>query len=102
MPRPRHPENDPEAADKFKQELGAKLEALPVPQGSRVRVWVMDEARFGLHTEMRRVWISKGVRPEVRRQTRYEWDYLYGALEARSERIGDQSQKEIERKALPL
>ena len=38
VPRPRHPENDPEAADKFKQELGAKLEALPVPQGSRVRV----------------------------------------------------------------
>lgn len=70
--RPRHPENDPEAADKFKQELGAKLEALSVPQGSRVRVWVMDEARLGLHTQMRRVWISKGVRPEVRRQTRYE------------------------------
>ncbi len=23
VPRPRHPENDPEAADKFKQELGA-------------------------------------------------------------------------------
>jgi hypothetical protein len=79
MPRPIHPENDPGAADKFKQELGAKLEALPVPQGSRVRVWVMDEARFGLHTEMRRLWISKGVRPEVRRQTRYEWDYLHGA-----------------------
>ena len=39
------------------------------------------EAQFGLHTEMRRVWISKGVRPEVRQQTRYEWDYLYGALE---------------------
>ena len=52
-----------------------------MPQGSLVRVWVMDEARFGLHTEMRRVWISEGVRPEGRRQTRYEWDYLYGALE---------------------
>ena len=57
------------------------MEALPVPQGSRVRVWVMDEERFGLHTEMRRVWIRKGVRPEVRRQTHYEWDYLYGALD---------------------
>lgn len=41
----------------------------------------MDEARFGLHTETRRVWITKGVRPTVQRQTRYEWDYLYGALE---------------------
>jgi hypothetical protein len=59
VPRPRHPENDPEAADKFKQELGAKLEALPVPQGSRVRVWAMDEARFGLHTEMRRVFMPR-------------------------------------------
>jgi len=34
VPWPRHPENDLEAADKFKQELGAKLEALPVPKGS--------------------------------------------------------------------
>ena len=41
MPRPRNPENDPEAADQFKKELGAKLKALPVPQGSRVRVWAM-------------------------------------------------------------
>ena len=41
----------------------------------------MDEARFGLHMEMRRVWISKGVRPKIRRQTRYEWYYLYGVLE---------------------
>jgi len=79
--RPRHPENNQEAADKFKQELGAKLEALPLPQGSRVRVWVMDEARFGLQIEMRRVWISKGVHPEVRRQICYEWDYPYRALE---------------------
>ncbi len=41
----------------------------------------MDEARFGLHTEMRRVWITKGERPKVKRQTKYDWDYLYGALE---------------------
>ena len=41
---------------------------------------MMDEARFGLHTEMRRVWTCKGVRPVVARQIKYEWDYLYGAL----------------------
>ena len=58
-----------------------KLEALQIPQGSRVKIWIMDEARFGLHTESRRVWITKGVRPIVSKQTRYEWDYLYGALE---------------------
>jgi hypothetical protein len=41
----------------------------------------MDEARFGLHTETHTFWITKGVRPSVRRQTRYEWEYLYGALD---------------------
>ena len=81
VPRPKHPKQNPEAAEAFKKELGQKLEALPIPDGTRVKVWIMDEARFGLHTEVRRVWITKGVRPEVKRQTRYTWDYLYGALE---------------------
>ena len=81
VPRPRHPSADPAAAKAFKEELGERLTALNISKGTRVRVWVMDEARFGLHTETRRVWITKGVRPTVQRQTRYEWDYLYGALE---------------------
>ena len=48
--------------------------------GSRVKVWVMDEARFGLHTELRRVWTVRGKRRVVSRQIKYQWDYLYGAL----------------------
>ena len=40
----------------------------------------MDEARLGLHTEMRRVWTLRGRRPIVTRQIKYQWDYLYGAL----------------------
>ena len=81
VPRPKHPGQNPAAAEAFKKELGQKLEILQIPAGTRVKVWVMDEARFGLHTEVRRVWITKGVRPVVKRQTRYTWDYLYGALE---------------------
>ena len=81
VPRPRHPGQNPAAAEAFKKEFTMKLEALQIPQGSRVKIWIMDEARFGLHTESRRVWITKGVRPIVSKQTRYEWDYLYGALE---------------------
>ncbi len=42
----------------------------------------MDEARFGLHTELRRVWTLRGRRPVVTRQIKYQWDYLYGALSA--------------------
>ena len=81
VPRPRHPGRDDEALEQFKQTLLPRLEALALPLGTRVKVWVMDEARFGLHTEVRRVWINKGVRPIVERQTKYEWDYLYGSLE---------------------
>ena len=42
----------------------------------------MDEARFGLHTEMRRVWTRRGQRPVITRQIKYQWEYLYGALGA--------------------
>ena len=82
VPRPRHPKRgDDVAMVQFKQSLGQKLEALQLPRGTKVKVWVMDEARFGLHTDVRRVWVPKGARPVVERQTKYEWDYLYGSLE---------------------
>jgi hypothetical protein len=42
---------------------------------------MMDEARFGLHTELRRLWACKGQRPVVTRQIKYQWDYLYGSLD---------------------
>ena len=82
VPRPSHSKKKPEAAEAFKGELAGKLEALEIKAGSRVKVWFMDEARFGLHTELRRVWTLRGLRPVVTRQIRYEWDYLYGALGA--------------------
>jgi transposase len=82
VPRPSHSKKNPEAAEAFKNELCGKLEALEIQEGSRVKVWFMDEARFGLHTELRRVWTLRGLRPVVTRQIKYEWDYLYGALGA--------------------
>ena len=79
--RPSHLKKDPAAAQAFKSELALKLEALDVKAGRRVRLWVMDEMRCGLHTEMRRVWGLPGVRPVVPVQQKYEWQYVYGALE---------------------
>lgn len=67
--------------EQFKASLGQKLEALQLPRGTKVKVWVMEEACFGLHTDLRRVWVPKGACPVVERQTKYEWDYLYGSLE---------------------
>ena len=81
VPRPSHSQKDPVAAERFREELGQRLEALGIEPGSRVKLWMMDEARFGLHTEMRRLWARKGCRPVVKRQIKYEWDYLYGSVD---------------------
>lgn len=81
VPRPSHSKKDPAAAEAFREDLAQKLEALDVPPGSRVKLWMMDEARFGLHTELRRMWACKGQRPVVTQQIKYEWDYLYGSLD---------------------
>ncbi len=80
VPRPSHSKKKPGAEQEFKEALCEKLKALGLEPGSRVKVWVMDEARFGLHTELRRVWTVRGKRPVVSRQIKYQWDYLYGAL----------------------
>lgn len=45
------------------------------------KVWAEDEARFGLRTWHRRRWMAYGFRPEWLEQHRYEWFYLYGAIE---------------------
>lgn len=82
VPRPTHSRQTPGAAEAFKSAVAEKLEALGIEAGSRVKVWFMDEARFGLHTELRRLWTLRGSRPIVTRQIKYQWDYLYGALGA--------------------
>ncbi len=81
MRRPSHSKKDPAAADEFRQGLAGYLENLRLPEGSKVKLWMMDEARFGLHTETCRLWALKGKRPVVTRQIKYEWDYLYGSLD---------------------
>lgn len=41
--------------------------------------WVV--ARFGQHGTLTRHWAPTGSRPTAVRQTRYEWIYLYAAVE---------------------
>jgi len=81
VPRPVHLKKDPAQSEAFKSELAARLEALALDPQRPVRLWVMDEMRCGLHTETRRVWALRGVRPTVTVQQKYEWQYVYGALE---------------------
>jgi transposase len=46
-----------------------------------VRVWVLDEHRYGLLPVIRRVWGRRGVRVHAPYATRYQWGYLHEALE---------------------
>jgi transposase len=52
--------------------------------GKSLRVSFMDEARFGQKGTLTRVWARKGSRPTAVKQTRYEWVYLYAAVEPAS------------------
>jgi transposase len=51
------------------------------PDQGKVRVFFMDEARLGQQGTITDVWAKRGSRPAVVRQTRYEWVYLYAAVE---------------------
>lgn len=44
----------------------------------------MDEARFGQQGTLTRMWAEKGSRPTAVKQTRYEWLYLFAAVEPSS------------------
>lgn len=51
------------------------------PHGGNLRVFFMDEARFGQQGTTTRMWAPRGSRPTAVKQTRYEWVYLYAAVE---------------------
>ncbi len=81
MPRSSRSKKDDAAGEAFRGRFAAKLQALNFAPGTRAKVWVMDEARLGLHTILRKVWSKRGRRPVVAAQRKYEWDYLSGSLE---------------------
>lgn len=81
VPRPAHDKGDPAQRAEFREHLVEKLVGLDVPAGRRVKVWVADECRIGLHTFTRRCWGLRGHRVVVPRQHVYQWGYVYGAAE---------------------
>ena len=54
---------------------------LGIALGQRVRVWAIDEHRYGLISHQRQCWGMRRVRPHAPYRTRYEWGYLASALE---------------------
>lgn len=46
-----------------------------------MRVWAIDEHRYGLISHQRRCWGLRRVRPHAPYRTKYDWGYLSSALE---------------------
>jgi transposase len=80
-PRPSHVKKDEQAGAEFREQLLQKLHSLPLPAGYPVRIWVLDECRFGLHSFARKVWTLRGHRPVAPSQQKFTWEYVHGALE---------------------
>jgi transposase len=82
VPRKTHAKKDAAQAEAFRQELPARLAAATTEAAGRpVRLWVLDEHRYGLLPVIRRCWALRGVRVHVPYATRYEWGYLHEAME---------------------
>ena len=81
VPRKTHAAKDAAQSAEFQRTLCTRLKNLSVGGGKRVRIWVADEHRYGLIPVVRRCWSLSGLRPVVPYQTKYEWSYLYSALE---------------------
>jgi transposase len=81
VPRKTHAQKDAAQSAEFQRTLCAQLKNLSVAGGRRVRVWVADEHRYGLIPVVRRCWSLRGLRPTAPYQTKYQWGYLYSALE---------------------
>jgi len=81
QPRPKHYRADPEAQEKFKEELPYRLKKITAANpGKKIRVYFQDEARFGQQGSITRVWAKTGSRPEVVRQTEYQYLWVIGAV----------------------
>ena len=82
VPRKSHVKKDTKAAEEFRADLSNRLaKAVGTSPDKPVRIWVLDEHRYGLFPVIRRVWARKGVRVHAPYKTTYQWGYLHEALE---------------------
>lgn len=82
--RPQHRKYDAQKAAEFKFSLRERLQALDLPRERPVKIWIQDEGRFGLLSFTRRVWTLRGIKPVVPVHQRYQWCYVFAALECTS------------------
>lgn len=72
MPRPQHKDADEELQKIFKEVVVDQIQAIKEAHpDEEVQLWFEDEARFGQHGTLTRVWARKGSRPRAVRQIQY-------------------------------
>ena len=81
VPRKTHMRKDEAQVAAFKREAAERLLALIEDPHRPVRLWVADEHRYGLLPVIRRCWGLRSVRVHAPYATKYQWGYLYEALE---------------------
>jgi len=84
VPRPSHLKKDPDAGKVFRETLAEKIDALNLPKNKPLKLWVYDEMRYGLHPLLRKMWSLVGHRVVAPVNRRYQWGYLFGAIEVGS------------------
>jgi len=83
VPRKSHVKKDAKAAQEFRAAMSQRIvEVVGETPQKPVRIWVLDEHRYGLLPVIRRVWAKRGVRVHAPYKTTYKWGYLHEALEA--------------------
>jgi hypothetical protein len=45
-----------------------------------IEVWFQDEARIGQQGTVTRIWAKRGSQPRAKRDRRFTWAYLFGAI----------------------
>lgn len=63
------------------KELRKKLSEGSFRWSEDARVWVADEARFGLQPCLKRSWVTRGVKARKDSRISYQWLYVWGAVE---------------------
>jgi transposase len=80
--RPPHPKTDLAAQQTFKKNFADMATAAIPPEraGGPIEVWFQDEARVGQQGTVSRIWAKRGSRPRAKRDRRFTWAYLFGAI----------------------
>lgn len=83
VPRPQHPEANPEVQELFQETVNDQIDAIINEHPDKeVEVFFQDEARMGQQGTVTRVWAEKGTTPRALKQIGYTFIYVILAVSA--------------------